>query len=493
MVVLAQLENQVARRKRVRSPAISIAVGIGVLTWAGVMVSPSPLVVLVSGAFALLAILCLWRSDEPPILLVPIFMQFVAISTKPITTAITGVPLQDISDFDNNLEPAVLFALAALAALVLALRLTVYSGHPAASFSIQAWSYRRILVYSLLALVAGHALDVLSNWFSEVRQILLALTGIKWAGLFVLTYATLSMRRGWGWLAGVVLFELILGMTGFFAQFQEVIFVTLAAIISARIKFRISNILLVTIGTVLAGLLAIFWTSIKQDYRDFMSAGTSEQVVMQPLDERIKYLANKVVEFDVEQFNRGFNLLLQRISYIDFLAATMERVPAVIPYENGNRMGAVLVHVLTPRVLFPDKPDLPNDTAVTAYYAGVDTAGLGEGSTTSISIGYLGEMYVDFGIAGSLLAVFLVGLVYGRGYRAVRDYNRLPTFLNYGFCMILALPLTGFGTALIKLFGSTITLFAAVFLLQRIILPSLLIRNVRHEFGKRNLRPWPKV
>jgi hypothetical protein len=420
-------------------------------------------------------------------------LQLVAISIKPITTAFTGTPLQEMSDFGNDLEPAVLFALAALVALVLGLRLTVYSGLPGAGIFPQAWSYKRILPYSLLAIAAGHALVVFSNWFGEIRQILLALAGIKWAGVFVLAYTTLSTQRGRGWLAGVVLFELILGMTGFFAEFQEVIFVVLAAAISARVTLRASDVLAFTIGGALVLLLGIFWTSIKEDYRNFLNGGTGQQVILEPLDQRLDFLANKVVEFDSEKFADGAERLQKRLSYIDFLAATMERVPAYIPHEGGALVGKVIWHVLTPRVLFPDKPDIASDTEVTAHYTGLGNAMLTDQSLTSISIGYLAELYVDFGIAGALLAVFLLGLAYGRGYRAVRDCNRLPAFLNYGFCMVIALPLTGFGTALIKLVGGTITILAAVLLLQRTIVPLLFSRDVRHEVGERNLRPRPKA
>ena len=115
----------------------------------------------------------------------------------------------------------------------------------------------------------------------------------------------------------------------------------------------------------------------------------------------------------------GFENLLERISYIDFLAATMERVPKVIPHEGGTRLGEAVWHVLTPRILFPDKPEPPSDTQVTAYYTNLPNAVFAS-ANTSISIGYLGELYIDFGVAGALLAVFLMGLIFGRCYRAIR-------------------------------------------------------------------------
>ena len=90
-------------------PIKPIAIAIGALTLAGVVASPSPLVVLASGSVAVLILVLLWRPNELPILLVPAFYQFTAIALKPIMTAFTGTSLQDFSDFDANLEPAALF------------------------------------------------------------------------------------------------------------------------------------------------------------------------------------------------------------------------------------------------------------------------------------------------------------------------------------------------------------------------------------------------
>jgi hypothetical protein len=315
---------------------------------------------------------------------------------------------------------------------------------------------------------------------------------VKWAGIFVLAHSTFAMRRGWGLLAGVLLSELAMGFAGFFGDFRLVLLVVLAAAVSAG-PLRARKIFTFLFLVALTFVLAVFWSSMKKDYRDFLNQGTGTQVVLQPLDQRVDYLANKVAEFDSEKFRYGVEILLERLSYIDFLAATMERVPETIPYEGGARSGAVILHVLTPRVLFPDKPDLPSDTVVTAYYTGLPTVAWAQNQNTSISIGYLGELYVDFGVGGALLAVFLLGVAYGRGYRSVRDFKRLPAFLNYGYCIVMALPLATFGTALIKLVGAIIMVFAAVFLLQRIIASALFASNAGHEAGERNLRPGLKA
>ena len=129
-----------------------------------------------------------------------------------------------------------------------------------------------------------------------------------------------------------------------------------------------------------------------------------------------------------------------------------------------------------------------DDTEVTAYYTALPVPYLPTGNT-SISIGYLGELYIDFGVGGALLAVFLLGLIFGRCYRAIRDYPRTPAFVNYGLCMMFALAFTSFGTALIKLIGGLVTVRPLHFVLQRYrlacpTLPGICEVSGRRSFGR---------
>ena len=214
--------------------------------------------------------------------------------------------------------------------------------------------------------------------------------------------------------------------------------------------------------------VATFWTAVKPEYRSFANAGTGAQVNVQPLPDRLDYLFNALLNFDGVQFADGFDGLLARHSYIDFLGHTLSYVPSSVPHEDGARLGSSIMHILMPRIFFPDKPATPHDTQVTAQYTGLS---LGDSPNTSISIGYLGELYVDFGIGGAILATFVLGLCAGTGYRLLRDHRRVPKLITYGVCVMAALPLATFGTALIKLVGSLVMTFAAALVVQRVIAP----------------------
>ena len=69
MLQVDRTADQATRFVPAAHPALPLLIGLGVLTFAGVVASLSPLVVLASGIVCILTLLLLWRPGEPPILL----------------------------------------------------------------------------------------------------------------------------------------------------------------------------------------------------------------------------------------------------------------------------------------------------------------------------------------------------------------------------------------------------------------------------------------
>jgi hypothetical protein len=153
----------------------------------------------------------------------------------------------------------------------------------------------------------------------------------------------------------------------------------------------------------------------------------------------------------------------------------MNYVPAATPYEDGRLTLGVLQHIATPRILFPDKPPLPNDTEITARYTGLR---LDSSGTSSVSIGYLGELYVDFGKFGALIAVGIMGSLAGLAYRRIRDYGNGPVLLVAGLCMMIMLPLAYFGQPYPKTVGASVFSTAIAFVILQAFLP-MIVRSRR--------------
>jgi len=144
--------------------------------------------------------------------------------------------------------------------------------------------------------------------------------------------------------------------------------------------------------------MSLVWTVIKKDYR--------YQVFGNPLEQRIGWLAERFL-IDTIDYRDAAIRLVQRIGYTDFYAQLLARIDLGSVPRNLGRYGAAVEHVLTPRVLFPNKPRL-DDSKLTTALLGIE---IGEG--TSIGIGFVAEAHLDFGFPGLLLPLFLLGVMTG--------------------------------------------------------------------------------
>jgi hypothetical protein len=458
----------------------SLIFALTALTLAGAAVSPSSLVVLLTGAVLVLGVWLLWPTNDAPILLLPFGLQWLAVAIKPLQTALTGIPLNNLSDFDGSLTPAVYLSLAALTALAVGLR--VGAGRQPidwnATMTSEAarWPSAMVLPMTTAMIIAGQLFAIVALYMGPFVQIFIALSGIRNVGLFLLAYWCLSQRRSLLFLAAVTVGEIAWGMTGFFAGFREALVVLFVAALAARPRLSFGGVFgaVIVLGLVL--LTGIFWSAIKPDYRSFLNQGSGEQVVNQPLAERLQYVGRAADQFNSSQFDDGLRALVARVSYIDFLAMTMRRVPTALPHEDGKHLGEAMLNIITPRILFPNKPPTPNDSEVTARYTGLvlDLSG-----RTSISIGYLGELYIDFGYAGSVIGTFLIGVFGGQIYALLRSYRGIPLFMTYGITTMATLPFSYFEIDLVRFLGSAVTISAACLVLQRAVAPRALLMFTR--------------
>jgi hypothetical protein len=439
----------------------------------GVLASPAPLAILASGLCLGLIIRLLWNADEPPILLLPALFQWSEVSTPGVSTLWKRVPLNDLSNYNLDLTPVAIYGLVAVAMLTIGLRLG--SGRPKRrSFAKQlqleamAWQYRDLAPIAFGAIGLGYLFALIATVAGPARQFFGEIANVKYVGMFALIYWCLIRRSHRLVLAALMFFEVVSGMTGFFAEFKYSILTFLVAALAARPKLRLADIGWASTASALVLSVGIFWSAVKPSYRVFVNHGTGAMVVLEPLEDRLRFLANAALEMDGAKFSYGFDRLVARHSYIEYLALTMDRVPAVTPYENGQLTLALLQHISAPRILFPDKPPLPNDSEVTAKYTGLS---LDLSGNSSISIGYLGELYVDFGPLGALVAVGFVGLLAGLAYRKIRDHGRGPVLLVAGLCMMSLLPLAYFGQAYAKTIGDAVFCTIIAFVILHAFLP----------------------
>jgi hypothetical protein len=174
------------------------------------------------------------------------------------------------------------------------------------------------------------------------------------------------------------------------------------------------------------------------------------------VDERFQSLAGLVGELDASELSDALIGTLLRIEYTSFLADVLHYVPDTHPHERGALWGQTIEHMLAPRMLFPDKPVLPSDSERTMRYTGRLLAS--DFSGASISIGYVGESYIDFGVAGALAIALALGTFYGLVAKHIFILaRRRDLALCASVFIVLFLPVQQFEISNIKLLPSLVT------------------------------------
>ncbi len=397
----------------------------------------------------------LWIRGEPPVLLFAAAMQWVQATTAVFYADIKGTPLSVEWDIGGAaFVEATWLSLLGVLVLGIGMRLALVhregvtverTGHETGALQAS-----RIFMLYLGAFAFFSLLGRIAHAFPRLTQPLLATMTLKWVLIFLLAYCVLIQKRGYVFLAATVCLELFVGVLGYFGGFKSILFILLVALPSAPHFFKGQRLLQFGLVALVMAGFGVLWTAIKSDYRDFLNQGTGQQVVLVPVADRAAKLAALASQLSPTRMREAWDDTLLRASYVKYFALTLESVPANIPHEGGRLWLGALQHVFMPRLFFPDKPAI-SDSERTSYYTGIRVAGVEEG--TSISIGYIGESYIDFGRVGMYAPILLLGIFYGLIYRFFVDSQKVKVL---GFAMAVAILTFGaytIETSNIKLIG----------------------------------------
>lgn len=97
-----------------------------------------------------------------------------------------------------------------------------------------------------------------------------------------------------------------------------------------------------------------------------------------------------------------------RVDFSRLLAAALEHTPAREPYAAGGSIVESTFMALIPRVFWPDKPLNLGGTAFVSRYTGIKF-----GTDVSVGVNYVFELYVNFGPVGTIIGLFLLGVLMG--------------------------------------------------------------------------------
>lgn len=427
--LVLQETPRVKTQKRLQSPYRARPALVGTclvlaligLSTANYLVTPAALLTLPLIAFLV------WREGEPPVLIFACAFQWLQATAAIFYTNQYGVSLEEAFG-DWALDNATWLSIAAVVVLAVGIRVGLWGAGTSRGEELETGAERisidRVIVLYGFAFVASVFLTRLAWLFTSITQVLLAIAAMKWAVVFLLCYSVLRQRRGYGYLAICIIMEFVAGFAGIFSSFKSVFFVLAVAAMSSSAALRGRRLVTTTVCFLIIFVTGVVWTAIKTDYRSFLAEGTSEEQEAVQIERKFSRLSELVQSINWENFTDGIDAMVLRVSYVRYFALTIENVPSRIPYEQGRLWGGAIVHILTPRLLFPDKPAL-SDSERTRIYAGVEVAGTEQ--STSIGIGYVGESYIDYGPVGMFVPIFLLGVFYGVIYRCfvIRSRHKL--------------------------------------------------------------------
>lgn len=288
---------------------------------------------------------------------------------------------------------------------------------PKISFSIvknnaASLSTEKCMYLYLISFFVASALGATAFSFGGLTQIILSVIKIKW--LFFLLFGFLSIinneKRKYFYL--FIGLEFLLGFFSYFSDFKTVIYYCAILMATFLVSIDFKQMFIASFILVILISFALIWTSVKTDYRAFLNGGTSQQTVSVEGDDALGKLYELSSKAEVSGTS-STNAFLDRLQYTYHFAKTIERVPAIIPYQNGENIKEVLLFTTTPRYLNPDKATLDNSVKTTKY-TGIHYLGAKKG--VSFSLGYFAELYVDFGFWGMMIPLFIIGILYGNLY-----------------------------------------------------------------------------
>jgi hypothetical protein len=320
----------------------------------------------------------------------------------------------------SDYRPMVLIGLGCVASLVFGLHSGMAwvrrSRHAQVSPSSAAmpigWSGLLVMYGAALALQS--TMNDLAYRFPDFTQAILTFRFLHLGLLFVVLRRLSRPKPQWHWIALLMTFEVLLGMTGYFAGYREPIVMAIVALFEVFDPRRIQQWVGIAVVGVVLTVLSLFWMSVRVEYRkefDNETFANSETVRLNRMSE----LSSAWLSDTRNTVDDDMDKLVDRMWVVYYPALAVSRVPSVLPHTDGAIMIGALQHVFSPRVFFPTKAQLANDSDMVRKYSGMWVAG--NDQNTSIAFGYAGESYIDFGVPLMFIPVFLYGLLAGLVYQ----------------------------------------------------------------------------
>jgi hypothetical protein len=449
---------------------IEAATGLGVSAFAGFVANDAQTAAAV--LVLLIGLKLLATDDRMYVLQAAYAFHWLETSIGLIYRLLTG---REVPTFDVDYRPAVWISLGCCLALAIGIRagLTLIKRRdddaPRPEF---AMSMGFVVSAYVVATVFESSLISLQEIYPSLRQIIVTADTARLGILFLLFRRLVWPVPRWTVIAVVLTAEIALGLTGFFAGFREPLVLAALAIMEIFDRRNVRHWAALAVAGVFATGLGMLWMSVRSEYRSNYVTLDNFEVSRQRRFENIESLSRQWLRGDSTVMWESADKLVDRMWPVYYPALAMQRVPDLIEHSHGEILLTALTHLVTPRIIFPDKPMLQSDSEKVRKYSGVMVAGLEQ--NTTIAFGYASEAYVDFGVPLMFLPVLVFGLIVGGLYAyfssAIRHRDLCVAFTTVTFWTSIYLFERSWAMMLGSTLGMVVYLGLPTVLLDRVLL-----------------------
>ncbi len=386
-----------------------------------------------------------WWQNHPPLLVYATVLPWLEIHTTVLEANIYGLTLDEL--FLDTGRQTFWMASGGLLMVMTGLRFALRSWRRNFTFKLDFLreeadkinQIRLLAVFFSMRFFSGivreflgsGALRQLSTYFDQIGEVL---------ALCVFLHFFITRKRSLLFYA-FFLFELVGSFYSYFGSWRIPLFLLfLTALWKTQVVTRRALIRLLPAAAIVGTLLFI-WQSIKVEYRAFLSGETRDQIITVGQTEALsKFFELSVASFSAqgERLESVRQSTLRRVGYLEYYAAAVAKVPETIPFERGELLKESLNFALVPRILNPHK-GIKSDRKKVERYTDFNFGG--ERNKASFSLGHYCEAYIDWGPFGSLVQLFLFGIIGGYLYHiTTKRYDGFHPFIMIGLLWIILFP-----------------------------------------------------
>ena len=436
-----------------------------------------------SAGLAVAVLLLIWAllstAEGPPVLALALTYQWMQVTIGLFYSTLTGEELEAMyqTDWQRMMLIGLGWVTCLAAAMFYGIVLTRQRIAPSPDAPVRAVSAKVLYIAYGASLLLTGVVQELAWKYPMFTQAILAITFTHLGLLFVLTRRFTRPSFQWQKLAMLMAIEVAVGFTGYFAGFREPIIMAGIAILEVFDRRDVRHWAFAAMLAVVLGLSSLIWMSVRGQIRQEIDDELLSNSRIERFD-RARTLSTGLLTQAAADYREAATRLIDRLWAIKYPGMALDRVPSSVPHTGGDLMWEAVTHLVTPRFLYPDKPELISDSELVRKYAGANVAG--SESNTSIAFGYAAESYVDYGLPWMFVPAIVWGFLLGVAFQFWQSVIRHRELAVAVTTVMFWLALYLFERSWAKTLGGTVTLMVYLGGLVYLIDQWLLMRRVQH-------------